>query len=90
MGWIMGVDRIKLNSCCVELVFYLADPATHPSRIEAIHSSKMFSLVKSLALPLFGNGGCFFLGGGGGCLNLTKEREEHDKPTKLKVNLHFE
>ena len=28
--------------------------------------------------------------GGGGCLNLTKEREEHDKPTKLKVNLHFE
>ena len=61
------------------LLFYLADPATHPSRKEAIHSSKMFSLVKSLALPSFGNGGCFFGFFGGGW-----------RLSKLKVNLHFE
>ena len=51
--------------CGVSLIDnYLGDPATHPSRIEAIHSSKMISFLKSFALPLFGNGGCFFLGGG--------------------------
>ena len=35
-----------------ELVFYPADPATHPSRIETRHSSKTFLAKLNQTLPL--------------------------------------
>ena len=36
-----------------ELVFYPADPATHPSRIETRHSSKVFLAKLNQTLSLY-------------------------------------